>query len=60
LRGDAVLGGYEERLMKQTENRPKKLVINKESIRALSSETMKRDEVAAAALSPCLRCGTTR
>jgi hypothetical protein len=46
--------------MKQTENRPKKLVINKESIRALSSETMKRDEVAAAALSPCIRCGTTR
>ena len=46
--------------MKQTENRPKKLVINKESIRALSSETMKRDEVAAAGLSPCTRCGTTR
>ena len=46
--------------MKQIENKPKKLVINQESIRALSSETMKRDEGTAPALSPCTRCGTTR
>ncbi|HEX2689288.1 MAG TPA: class I lanthipeptide [Kofleriaceae bacterium] len=46
--------------MKQIENKSKKLVINKESIRALSIETMKRDEVTAPGLSPCTRCGTTR
>jgi len=47
-------------LVKQIENKPRKLVINKESVRALSSEAMKRDEATAPALSPCLRCGTTR
>jgi hypothetical protein len=46
--------------MKQTENKPKKLVINPESIRVLSSDTMKRDELAPGFRTPCLRCGTTR
>jgi hypothetical protein len=45
--------------MKQVENKPKKLVINKESVRALSNETMKRDKGTAPVLTPCLRCGTT-
>jgi len=45
---------------KQVENKPKKLVINKESVRALASDAMKRDDVAVARFSPCLRCGTTR
>jgi hypothetical protein len=45
---------------KQVENKPKKLVINKESVRALANDTMKRDDVAVARFSPCIPCTTTR
>ncbi len=38
----------------------KKLVIHQDSIRALATESMKRDDVVEARLTPCLRCGTTR
>lgn len=45
--------------IKQADPKPKKLVIHKDSVRTLSSDAMKH-VAAAALLTPCIRCGTTR
>lgn len=44
---------------KQADTKPKKLVIHKDSVRTLASDAMKQ-VAAAALLTPCIRCGTTR
>ncbi len=44
---------------KQADTKPRKLVIHKDSVRALASDAMKHD-AAEARLTPCIRCGTTR
>lgn len=44
---------------KEADTKPTKLVIHKDSVRTLSSDAMKQ-VAAAAILTPCLRCGTTR
>lgn len=45
--------------IKQADGKPRKLVINQESVRTLASHTMKYDD-AVPRLTPCTRCGTTR
>ena len=44
---------------KQLEGKPRKLVINKESIRAIASDTIKRNDITVGLFSPCIRCTTT-